>query len=138
MNVVIRFYCVIRKFSCPPKLLAPTLGPTQPLFQWVPETFYLAVYWPGISPLNGIGHVSRMDGKRKVAFSIATRSLQPINASRSVFFLFLQFFTAATCTCIYIHIIQFHLYHSVNIYSNWLQEKFCNLSLHTLYILSVQ
>ena len=27
-----------------------------------------------------------MDGKRKVAFSIATRSLQPINASSSVFF----------------------------------------------------
>jgi len=30
------------------------------------------------------------------------------------------------------------LYHSVIIYSNWLQEQFCNLSLYTLYILSVQ
>jgi hypothetical protein len=30
------------------------------------------------------------------------------------------------------------LYHSVNIYSNWLQEQFCNLSLYTLYTLSVQ
>jgi hypothetical protein len=25
---------------------------------------------------------------------------------------------------IYIHISQFHLYHSVNIYSNWLQQHF--------------
>ena len=33
-------------------------------------------------------------------------------------------------------IIQFHLYRSVNIYSNWLQEQFCNLSLYTLYILN--
>ena len=35
-------------------------------------------------------------------------------------------------------IIHFHLYHSVNIYSNWLQEQLCNVSLYTLYILSVQ
>jgi len=28
--------------------------------------------------------------------------------------------------------LQFHLCHSVNIYSNWLQEQFCNLSLYTL------
>ena len=26
----------------------------------------------------------------------------------------------------------------VNIYSNWLQEHFCNVTLYTLYILSVQ
>ena len=37
----------------------------------------------------------------------------------------------------YTHIIQFHLCHTVNIYSNWLQEQFCNLFLYTLYILSV-
>ena len=37
-----------------------------------------------------------------------------------------------------IHIIQFHLYHSVNISSNWLQEQFCKLSPYTLHILSVQ
>ena len=49
-----------------------------------------------------------------------------------------QFFTAAICTYIYIHIIQFHLYRTVNIYWNWLQEQFCNLSLYTLFILSVQ
>ena len=29
---------------------------------------------------------------------------------------------------------QLHLYHSVNIYSNWLWEQFCNISLYTLYI----
>jgi len=39
---------------------------------------------------------------------------------------------------IYIYIIQFHLYYSVNIYSNCLQEKFCNLSLCTLCTLPVQ
>ena len=39
---------------------------------------------------------------------------------------------------IYIHILMFHLYHSVNIYSNWLREQFSNLSLYTLYIVSVQ
>jgi hypothetical protein len=55
-----------------------------------------------------------------------------------VFFVFFLFFTAFICTYIYEHIIQFHLYHSVNIYSDWLQEQFCNLSLSTLYILSVQ
>jgi len=48
---------------------------------------------------------------------------------------FIIFFTAVIWTYIYIHIIQFHLYHTVNIYSNWLQEQFCNLSLHTLYTL---
>ena len=32
----------------------------------------------------------------------------------------------------------FLLSHSVNIYSNWLQEQFCNLSLYALYILSVR
>jgi len=47
-------------------------------------------------------------------------------------------FIAVICTYIYIQIIQFHLYHRVNIYSNCLQEQFCNLSLYTLYILSVQ
>jgi hypothetical protein len=30
------------------------------------------------------------------------------------------------------------LYRSANIYSNWVQKKFCNLSLYTLYILCVQ
>ena len=39
---------------------------------------------------------------------------------------------------IYIYINQFHLYHSVNIYINWLQEQICNLSLCTLYVLYVQ
>jgi len=39
---------------------------------------------------------------------------------------------------IYIYIIHFHLHLSVNIYSNWLQEQFCNLFLYTLYILYVQ
>ena len=34
-------------------------------------------------------------------------------------------------------VVQFHLYQSVNIYSNWLQEQFCNLALYTLCILSV-
>ena len=38
-----------------------------------------------------------------------------------------QFFTAVIFTYIYIyiHIKQFHLYHTVNMYSNWLQEQFC-------------
>jgi secreted trypsin-like serine protease len=27
-----------------------------------------------------------------------------------------------------------YLYHSVNMYYNWLQEQFCNLSLYTLII----
>jgi len=49
-----------------------------------------------------------------------------------------QFFPAAISTYIYVHVIQFHLYRAVNIYSNWLQEQFCNLSLYILYILSVQ
>ena len=49
-----------------------------------------------------------------------------------------KFFTAVICNYIYIHIIHFQLYHSVNIYSNWLQEQFCNFSLYTLYILSVK
>ena len=31
-------------------------------------------------------------------------------------------------------LIPIQLYHSVNIYSNWLQEQYCNLSLYTLYI----
>ena len=48
------------------------------------------------------------------------------------------FFTAAICTNIYIRIVQFHLCHSVNIYSKCLREHFCNLSLYTLYTLSVQ
>jgi len=39
---------------------------------------------------------------------------------------------------IYIYIVHFHLYHSVNIYSYWLQEPFCYLSLYTLYKLSEQ
>jgi len=47
-------------------------------------------------------------------------------------------FTAVISPFTYIRIIQFHLYYSVNIYSNWLREQFCNLSLYTLYILSVQ
>ena len=34
-------------------------------------------------------------------------------------------------------VVQFHLYQSVNIYSNWLQEQFCNLALYTLCTLSV-
>jgi hypothetical protein len=45
-----------------------------------------------------------------------------------------NFFTAIIYIYIYIHIIQFHLYHSSNIYSNWLQEPFCNLSLYALHI----
>ena len=49
------------------------------------------------------------------------------------------FFTFRTQTFVtfrttYVHIIQFQLYHSVNIYSEWLQEQFCTLSLYTLYI----
>ena len=36
-----------------------------------------------------------------------------------------------------VHIIQFHLYHSVIIYSNWLKEQFCNLSSYTIYIYTV-
>ena len=52
-------------------------------------------------------------------------------------FFFCSCFTAVIYTHIYIHIIHFHLFHNVNIYWNWLQEQFCNLSLYTLYILSV-
>jgi len=37
----------------------------------------------------------------------------------------------------YIHVNQFHLYHTLNISRNWIQEQFCNLSLYTLYILCV-
>jgi len=33
---------------------------------------------------------------------------------------------------------QSHLYHNVNIYSNWLQQQLWNLSLYTLYVQSVQ
>ena len=47
------------------------------------------------------------------------------------------FSIAVICTYIYIY-IEFQLYHSVNIYSNWIQEQFCNVFLYTLYILSVQ
>jgi len=47
-------------------------------------------------------------------------------------------FSLPLFTPIFIHIIQFHLYHSVNSYSDWLQEQLCKLSLYTLYILSVQ
>lgn len=49
-----------------------------------------------------------------------------------------DFFTALICNYIYIHIVHFHLYHSVNNYSYWLQEPFCNLSLYTLCKLSEQ
>ena len=45
-----------------------------------------------------------------------------------------QFFNAAICPYIYKHIVQFHLYNSVNIYSYWLREQFCNFSLYTLYV----
>jgi len=50
----------------------------------------------------------------------------------------INFFTLSICTHIYLHIIQFHFSHGVNIYSNPSQEQFCNLSLYTIYILSVQ
>lgn len=42
------------------------------------------------------------------------------------------------CTYTYVHILHFHLYHSVNIYSDWLWEHFCNLSLCTLDVLPAQ
>ena len=47
---------------------------------------------------------------------------------------FRVFFTAVIYIYIYIHIIHFHLLLSVNIYWNWLEEQFCNLSLYILYI----
>jgi hypothetical protein len=52
----------------------------------------------------------------------------------AVFFFCSQFFTAVIYTSIYIHIFHFHLHHSVNIYSTWLQEQFYNLSLYTVYM----
>jgi len=44
-----------------------------------------------------------------------------------------SFFTAVISTHINIHITHFHLYRSVNIYRNWFQEQFCNLSWYILY-----
>ena len=39
---------------------------------------------------------------------------------------------------LYLYSLTFHLCYSVNLYSNWLMEEFCNLSVCVLYILSVQ
>jgi hypothetical protein len=49
----------------------------------------------------------------------------------------LEFFPAVIYTCVYIHFCVTCVI--VNIYSTWLREQFCNLSLNMLYIeLSVQ
>jgi len=49
-----------------------------------------------------------------------------------------SFFTAVVYTHISIHITHFHLCHSVNIYWNWFQEQFCNLSWKILYTPNAQ
>jgi len=57
----------------------------------------------------------------------------------AVFFFFFFFnFSLPLFALKCIHIIPFHLHHSANIYSNWLQEQFCNLSLYMLCMLYMQ
>jgi hypothetical protein len=60
-----------------------------------------------------------------------------VNKSR-YFSVFVVFHRRYLHLYLYTYYSQFHLHHSVNIYSNWLQEQFCNISLYTLYTLSVQ
>ena len=50
--------------------------------------------------------------------------------------IFLELLAAIIYT--YLYSLMFHLCHSVNIYSNWLREQFCTLSLNVLYIFSLQ
>jgi len=40
--------------------------------------------------------------------------------------------------CCYLYSLLFHFCHCVNIYSDWLGEQFCYLSLIMLYVLTVQ
>ena len=42
------------------------------------------------------------------------------------------------CRCLHLYSLPFYLCHSVNIYSSWLREKFCKLSLYILYVRSMQ
>jgi hypothetical protein len=112
------------------------LGFSLPLSSWligfhVPvvfESVYLLFLSVRLLPLL-YGGLYGVFGSRRTKARLLS-FLESLTVSRSVFCS--QFFTAAICTYIYIHIIQFHLYHTVNIYWNWLQEQFCNLSSHTV------
>jgi len=51
-------------------------------------------------------------------------------------FFSLEYFTVVIYT--YLYSFLHHLCHTLNIYSKWLWEQFCNLSLNVQYIFSLQ